>query len=162
MSAKIRIFKLAEGSTWEAIDAQQRARCIPVLRLPQGDWAPQTTHSEQWVYSLANTGGTPSAEWFPCYFDVQSGRWVVIPTGGGLRIFRTPTGGIPAAVGAVWGSASCTEHDTAGIAIGSKTIRNHRTSIIPGNVFILAQAVGSMLFCVEGNCPTSGGIIEEP
>lgn len=79
-----------------------------------------------------------------------------------LRIFRTPAGGIPAAVGSTWGSALCTEHDEAGIAIGSETVRNHRTSIIPGNVFILATRVNSFLFVVEGNCPTSGGIIEEP
>lgn len=76
------------------------------------------------------------------------------------RIFLTPTGGIAAAVGSTWGSATCTEHDEFGVSLSTTaTIYNQRTAIVPGNVFILVLAVGSRLFVWESNCPTT---IPEP
>lgn len=70
------------------------------------------------------------------------------------RIFKTPSGGIDAAVGSTWGSATCDEYDEDGTDISNaETIYNHRTSIIPGEVFILVLAVGAKLFVWEGNCP---------
>lgn len=73
-------------------------------------------------------------------------------TGGALvRIFRTPSGGIAAN-----GSAVCDELNEARSAtIGTATIFNHRSSIIPGNVDVLAMSSGTKLWIVEGNCPTS-------
>lgn len=77
-------------------------------------------------------------------------------------MFKTPSGGIPAASGATPGSATCTEYPSgmAGAAGSTSTVKNHRTSIIPGDVFILAQAFGADIYCVEGNCPTS--LVEVP
>jgi len=87
-----------------------------------------------------------------------------VRTGGGGsasgRIFLTPSGGIAAAVGSTWGSATCTEHDEFGVSISTTaTIYNQRTAIVPGNVFVLVLAVGSRLFVWESNCPTT---IPEP
>ena len=80
--------------------------------------------------------------------------------GGSGRIFRTRSGGIPAASGSAWGSAICDEHDELGADLGTdETIYNQRTAIVPGNVFILVLAVGSRLFVWESNCPTT---IPEP
>jgi hypothetical protein len=83
----------------------------------------------------------------------------LLGAGGGssMRMFKTPSGGIPAAVLLLPGSATCTEYPGGmGAPAGSTaTVKNHRTSIIPGNVFILAQAFGADLFCIEGNCPTT-------
>lgn len=87
----------------------------------------------------------------------------IIGIGGGssMRMFKTPTAGIPAASGGAPGSASCTEYPSgmSGAAGASSVVKNHRTSIIPGEVFILALPFGADLYCVEGNCPT---VIAEP
>jgi hypothetical protein len=81
-------------------------------------------------------------------------------SGSSGRIFQTPSGGIPAASGSAWGSAICTEADEFGTLLtATATIYNQRTAIVPGNVFILALAVGTRLFVWESNCPTT---IPEP
>lgn len=78
-------------------------------------------------------------------------------TGGAVRMFRTPSGGIPAGTSTTDGSATCTEYPAGkgGPAGATATVKNHRTSIIPGEVFVLVQAFGADLYCIEGNCPTS-------
>jgi hypothetical protein len=79
--------------------------------------------------------------------------------GGGsvMRMFLTPSGGIPAAVGTVPGSAVCTELPAGmgGSAGSSVAVKNHRTSIIPGSVYILAMDFLGEPYCIEGNCPGS-------
>lgn len=83
-------------------------------------------------------------------------------SGSTLRMFLTPSGGIPAASGTTPGSATCTEYPSgmAGSAGATATVKNHRTNIIPGGVFILVDSFGADLYCVEPNCPTT--IIEAP
>lgn len=76
------------------------------------------------------------------------------------RLFKTPTGGIPAASGSTWGSAVCDEYDDAGVdLLNTETIYNQRTAIVPGDVFVLVLPVGTRLFVWESNCPTT---ITEP
>lgn len=95
--------------------------------------------------------------------DVRADVWLcLLQSGGGSsgRIFKTPSAGIPAAVGASFGSATCTEHTNVGVSLATtETVYNHRTSIIPGEVFVLVLAVGDRLFVWEGNCPS---VISEP
>lgn len=77
-----------------------------------------------------------------------------------LRLFKTPSGGIPAATASSPGSATCVEYGAMGGTPGASfAVNNHRTSIIPGDVYILVGSVGSDLYCVEGNCPST---IAEP
>jgi hypothetical protein len=77
--------------------------------------------------------------------------------GSGVRMFKTPAGGVPAASGATPGSATCTEYPNGlgGSAGATATIYNHRTNVIPGDVFILVDFFGPDLYCVEPNCPAA-------
>lgn len=88
----------------------------------------------------------------------SAGGYVLALLGAGgsaIRMFKTPSGGIPAASGATPGSANCLEYPSgmAGAAGSTVAVKNHRTSIIPGEVFILGQGFGGDVYCIEGNCP---------
>ncbi len=82
-----------------------------------------------------------------CLF--QAGRGALV------RIFRTPSGGIAAN-----SSATCDElNEARTTVIGSATVWNQRSSVVPGGVDILAMSSGTRLWMVEPNCPT---LITEP
>jgi hypothetical protein len=86
--------------------------------------------------------------------------WFIAEGGGAgslVRLFMTPSGGIPAG-----GSATCTEYsEDLTTSLGTTaTVWNHRSSVVAGSVIVLVMSGATKLWVVEGNCPID--IVEPP
>lgn len=87
---KILLFSLLEEEEWEEDLGVWRHKAVPVYRKPQDQWTVASGQREHWIYFLPKSiSGEPEPasvdfpEWITCNWDSQSGRWIILPSGGG-------------------------------------------------------------------------------